>query len=94
MALPEQEVTVTLSSWPCSGRALSHQGFRSVVFLETLLKAQNSTEARGWGRAGSGAEIVAGYCEDGVREGLGFDGRPGEAGDLWRLLGTGVDSSQ
>lgn len=93
MALPEQVITVTLSSWPCSGRALSHQGFHSVIFLETSLKAQTSTGAGVWGRAGSGAEIDTGQCEDPVREGLGFDGRPGEARDLWRLLETGVDSS-
>lgn len=66
----------------------------TLVFLETLWKAPNSTEAGGWGRVGSGAEIVADQCEDQVREGLGFDGRLGEGGNLWRLLGTGVDSSQ
>lgn len=92
MALPEQLVTMTLSSWPCSGRALSYQGFH-FVFLETLLKAHNSTEAEDLGREGSGAEIVGGLCGDQARGGLGFNRRLGE-GDLWRLLETGVDSSQ
>lgn len=43
MALPEQVDTVTLLSWPCCGKALSHEGFQkedksgnhSVFFLET-----------------------------------------------------------
>lgn len=36
----------------------------------------------GGGAARSGAEIVADQCEDQVREGLVFDGRLGEGGDL------------
>lgn len=52
MALPEQVATVTLWSWPCSGKASSHQGFHSVSVLETPLKVQNSTEAGGGGGAG------------------------------------------
>lgn len=52
---------------------MSHQG--PVLFLETLLKAQNSTEVGGWGKTGAETETVAGQGGDGER--LGLDRRLG-----------------
>lgn len=71
MALPEKVVTVTLSSWLCSRRALSSQGVHFVLFLEILLKARNSTEAGGGQVQG---QREAGHCGDQARQRLGLMG--------------------